>query len=92
MIKNPTITDRIEVYACDGRISIPLKLWKGQIDKLRREGFHIFIKSSTNRRGEFSCIISWKHPHGDQAAYMLSVTINALTKNLQNYHYLCLMS
>lgn len=84
MIEKSTIIDRIEVYANDGRTSIPLKIWKGQIKKLEKEGFNVLIKSPTKRCGEYSCIVSWKYPRGEQAAYMLSITIKALTNNLQD--------
>lgn len=84
MTEKTTIIDRIEVYANDGRISIPLRLWKGQITKLRKEGFSVLVKSPTKRYGEFSCVVSWKHPKGEQAAHMLSATIRTLTNNWQD--------
>lgn len=85
MIDQVPIVDRLKVYAEDGRTSAPLRLWKGQIKKLEKEGFFVFIKAPTKRYGEFSCTISWKYPKGDHAAHMLAITISALTQNMQDY-------
>ena len=84
MVDKTTILDRIEVYADDGETSAPLKLWKTQISKLRKQGFTVTTVSPTNRKREFYCNISWKTPKGDEARYMLSATISGLTHKLQN--------
>ena len=73
-----SILRRLEIYAEAGETLANLKLWKPQIKKLVKDGFTIDVISPTLRRGEYSCLISWKHPNGAGASGMLNLTIKSL--------------
>lgn len=78
MLEKMSIIDRLEIYAAEGETSAPLKLWGAQIDDLRKAGFEVEVLKPTDRYGEHNCTISWVHPTGREASYMLALSIDSL--------------
>ncbi|MGN1269430.1 MAG: hypothetical protein ACI4UU_00975 [Clostridia bacterium] len=78
----PTILDRLEHSALNGRTSANLNLYLGQEKKLIRDGFTVTrIASVPARHGQHSCNIDWSKAPVDTEAYaLLSVASNATEK------------
>ena len=78
MIKTITIIERLEQISENGRTSASLWLWKKQIKKLQKDGFEVtLIKSSSENKGLFHCLICWdKAPINSIAHRILDLSTN----------------
>lgn len=84
MLDKLTVLDRLEIFAGAGETSAPLKLWKGQIAQLEKQGFFVEQIADTDRFGEYYCNVQWSNPTfpKSEATEMLKLSINALNKHV----------
>ena len=93
----PTILERLEHSALNGRTSANLNLYLGQERKLIRDDFTVTrIASVPARHGQYSCKIDWSHAPVDTEAHMLLTEASKATAKKQTeeldavkppYHY-----
>ena len=81
---SPTILERLEHSALNGRTSANLNLYLGQERKLIRDGFTVTrIASVPSRHGQYSCNIDWSEAPVDTEAYILLTEASKATAKKQ---------
>ena len=80
------VIDRINSRANKGRKNIYLPLYRGQVEKLKRDGFKVIILHKiSSPKGEFMCSVAWDSAKPGTFAFIYFIIAEAKYSSYKDF-------